>query len=268
MLRQTIACLLVFCCSLPARPATQATAEFDAASIKPRPEDLKLSTLKESPGTFVRRSATLLNLVAYAYRVPEFEVVGNADWVMSSPWEVIGKYDPSIPSAQVPELVQSLLTKRFSLRIHEQMRDAPVYALNVVRPGRLGPGLSASRVECVVPTTGALATGETEKQTPRGCMRRIYRQANAVEYQLEGMELTDLVEMLTREVGRRVRDATELHGRFDVRLSFQPRQSLAQSSDVPAITSALPEQLGLKLASERGSVRFIVIDSAAFPTEN
>jgi len=40
----------------------------------------------------------------------------------------------------------------------------------------------------------------------------------------------------------------------------------AASSDNPSLLTALDEQLGLKLASERGPVQVLVIDSAELPS--
>jgi uncharacterized protein (TIGR03435 family) len=74
-------------------------------------------------------------------------------------------------------------------------------------------------------------------------------------------------------------DRTGITGLFDVRLDFLPDDSTpnmpppppgAASSDAmsPSIFSALPEQLGLRLASAKGPVDVIVIDRVERPTAN
>jgi uncharacterized protein (TIGR03435 family) len=79
-----------------------------------------------------------------------------------------------------------------------------------------------------------------------------------------------------------VRDRTGLTGRydFDMRLDLQAVLALAQrmGANIPAaaanipqadgssLTTALNEQLGLKLESVRGPVTVVVVDSVAAPT--
>ena len=68
-------------------------------------------------------------------------------------------------------------------------------------------------------------------------------------------------------------DRTGLDGRFEIHLEWLPDQSTPLSSadvtlaDKPSIFTALQEQLGLRLQSERGPVDVIVIDHVERPTE-
>jgi bla regulator protein blaR1 len=74
-----------------------------------------------------------------------------------------------------------------------------------------------------------------------------------------------LAYQLSQQVGRPVNDKTELKGNFDFKLTFAP--DLADS-DGPSIFTAVEEQLGLKLESQRGPVELLVIDSVEHPTSN
>lgn len=67
-----------------------------------------------------------------------------------------------------------------------------------------------------------------------------------------------------------VEDRTGLTGNFDIDLQWTPdnlRSAAATvGGDGPSLFTALREQLGLKLDSTRGSVEYLVIDSAEQPT--
>jgi uncharacterized protein (TIGR03435 family) len=73
-------------------------------------------------------------------------------------------------------------------------------------------------------------------------------------------------------------DRTGLQGRFEIHLEWLPPQMVLQAdidltktpqaTDKPSIFTALQEQLGLRLESERGPVNVIVIDHVERPTEN
>jgi len=59
---------------------------------------------------------------------------------------------------------------------------------------------------------------------------------------------------------------TALNGRFDLDLRFTPESSTAAAPEFPSIFTAVQEQLGLKLQSERAPVPVLVIDSVQRPT--
>jgi uncharacterized protein (TIGR03435 family) len=76
---------------------------------------------------------------------------------------------------------------------------------------------------------------------------------------------------LAEPVGRAVVNRTGLVGEFDLDLSYTPDLNALAAPDAataPGLTTALQEQLGLKLEASRGSVEVLVIDRALMPTEN
>ena len=52
---------------------------------------------------------------------------------------------------------------------------------------------------------------------------------------------------------------------FDIELDWSPEQT---ATDQPSLFSAIQEQLGLKLESERGPVAVVVIDHIERPSED
>jgi bla regulator protein blaR1 len=86
--------------------------------------------------------------------------------------------------------------------------------------------------------------------------------------------------MAQEQAGRTVIDKTGLTGKYDMVLQWTPDESQAirpgpdappaspSDSALPSIFTALQEQLGLKLESQKGPVQIFVIDRAEKPSEN
>ena len=92
-----------------------------------------------------------------------------------------------------------------------------------------------------------------------------------------GFPLSQLSSALSGIVQRTVIDKTELTGNYDLTLTYTPEQlpqgpaggpAPVVDPSGPSIFTALQEQLGLKLDSQRGPVDVLVIDSAQRPVED
>ena len=102
----------------------------------------------------------------------------------------------------------------------------------------------------------------------------------------EGTPPTSLAQLLSRLLGRTVLDQTGLKGNYDFTLQFTPDQSpaamfkgaedgkpgtdnaLPPDSSRPSLFTAIQEQLGLRLESQKGPVQILVIDHVERPSEN
>jgi len=98
----------------------------------------------------------------------------------------------------------------------------------------------------------------------------------------QGMPMELLANQLSNILGRSVLDRTGLKGSYDVKLEWTPDQEQGgifgggpdapppppSDSSGPSIFTALQEQLGLKLESQKGPVEIIVIDHLEKPSEN
>ena len=69
-------------------------------------------------------------------------------------------------------------------------------------------------------------------------------------------------------VSRSTLDKTGLAGVFDAELKWAPDRVAADAADGPSIFAALQQQLGLKLAAERGPVEVLVVDRVEEPSGN
>jgi uncharacterized protein (TIGR03435 family) len=106
--------------------------------------------------------------------------------------------------------------------------------------------------------------------------------------QLEGWKIgmESLANVLSNILGRPVVDKTGFKGTFDVKLDFSPEETRfggrgglgpkpggpAEAGDAdnapPSIFTAIQDQLGLKLESQKGPGEMLVIDHAEKASEN
>jgi uncharacterized protein (TIGR03435 family) len=136
--------------------------------------------------------------------------------------------------------------------------------------GRLGPGLTRSSFDCAAYMAGP--HGPPEPGRTPNCATRI----NVGTLSGREIAMTQLATSLAPFVGRFTVDKTGLTGGFDVELTWMPEQlssnttgsALPAAPDLsgPSIFTAVQEQLGLKLISERGSVEVFVIDHLEEPS--
>jgi uncharacterized protein (TIGR03435 family) len=248
---------------------------FDVASIKRNLSGNEGSRGRIQPGGRVSfTNEPLRRMILDAYRLQDFQLVGGPDWVSADRWDVVAKAEGDPPISQVLEMIRTLLADRFKLVTHQEMRDAPIYALVIAKPDhRLGGQLHQSSTDCAALAADARARGGTPPPTVNGrvsCGMNTndgYLEANAVTMGVFARRIATIA-------GRTVVDKTDLTGNFDLTLKWTPDASpgadrpAAANSESPTFFTALQEQLGLKLESQRGSVEFLVIDSAEHPLED
>jgi len=99
----------------------------------------------------------------------------------------------------------------------------------------------------------------------------------------QGVSVTSLAQALSQRLGLNVLDKTGLRGRYDFKLQWPTDEGLvprvkgtqdskqgtdSSSSAGPSIFTAIQEQLGVKLQSQKAPVEILVIDHAETPSEN
>ena len=94
---------------------------------------------------------------------------------------------------------------------------------------------------------------------------------------VHGLGLNSLL-TVSRDAGRPIVDKTGLSGAFDWELTWTPQSFLGRAfdherfptidSEGPSIFTALQEQLGLKLESDKIAVDVVVIDRVEKPTDD
>jgi len=244
----------------------QGSASFEVASIKLHdPNDSSSGNFFQGADRWVARNYTLRQLVRTAYQVQEYRILGGPEWVEKERYDIEAKAaaedvrpqpDRGVPSRL--SMVRTLLAERFKLRLHQERRDMPVYALRLSRrDGTLGSALRAVETrDCVNDAPGGWCG--IRGQGPG----RVMGQQVTIDTIVLGLGGT---------LDRVVINRTGLFGVFDFTLQFTPATaelSASPSTDpaAPSIFTALEEQLGLELRPSRAEVDVFVIDSADKPT--
>jgi uncharacterized protein (TIGR03435 family) len=85
-----------------------------------------------------------------------------------------------------------------------------------------------------------------------------------------GIRMADFTRSLAVLLGRPVVDETGFDKEFDLHLTFSPDDLSKPPDDDsgPSITTALHEQVGIKLESKKARVEVLVIDHVERPSEN
>ena len=284
----------------PASPA------FEVVSVKP--SDPKSATpfgaipmvLPQGNGRFSATNVPLRLLVRMAYGVQDFQIDGGPSWQMSQRFDIVAKAEDGFTGGQqsMMPMVKSLLADRFKLKVHTEMRDMTVSALVIANEeGKLGPHLKPSSSDCSNAQAeqqklvdafakggpGAIAGMLPKPGEKRPCSMTPMMGADGFGMRADGQPLSAIVPLLTQVTGRIVKDKTGLTGLYDWEIRFDPQVLLQMASqfgfnlppgvglpasDSPSLLTALREDLGLKLDSERGQVEVLVIDSAEMPEAN
>jgi bla regulator protein BlaR1 len=252
---------------------------FEVASIKPDPPSALRHVLLPPVGNrFSTRTASLQLLIQNAYGVNSFEVFGGPDWMNTAGYDIEAKAAGNPTRSQIWLMLRSLLEDRFKLKTHRETRLMPAYVLTVGKGGLKLP--KATEGDCI---DSAPVQGE---RPPAPCGRITVAFERAAGLDIEGRQvtMTELIRALSGLLGRPVIDMTRFSGKFDINMGFawEPdvtvgignpwsRGDAGQSPDPgmnPSITTALGQQLGLRLESSRGPVEVLVVDHAERPSEN
>jgi uncharacterized protein (TIGR03435 family) len=254
---------------------------FEVASIKPDNQAVRMYTFGwYSPGTFSTIGVTVHELIERAYGVQDNQISGAPAWVGSQRYDITAKSDEAVTQElqkgtfdeRTPKfraIIQSLLKDRFSLTLHHETKELPVFALVVAKNG---PKFEEAK---------------TDDTYPNGIKDMYGRGHGGVmhmgigELTLQGFPIWTLVQQLSGQpelVGRVVLDQTGLKDDYDLTLKWTPqvaaRSGFQSDGSAPpsdsgtSLFSALQEQLGLRIESTKGPVDTIVIDHIEEPTPN
>jgi uncharacterized protein (TIGR03435 family) len=229
--------LLAVSISAWAQPASP--PQFEVASIKPSNAEPGSSGIDSEHGRIAAHNVTLKRCIMGAYQIGPNQIFGGPDWLDSARFEIIAKTDQNVGDGVLMLMLQTLLADRFKLAVHREAKPIQVYVLEVAKNG---PKLEKGD------GTGA----KTESRRGR------IEAANST--------MDRFAEVVSRQVDLPVVNHTGLEGAFNFKLQWAPPN--AKDSDGPSIFTALQEQLGLRLRSQKTPVEVLVIDHAELPTEN
>ena len=273
---------------------------FEVASIKPsapNPGDVMSSFPRMVPGNgrLTAANLPLRLLIRIAHEVQDFQVSGGPPDLMTAKFDIIATAeDGASPTTKdTLAMLRGLLADRFKLKAHIESKEVPIYALVLARAdGKLGPDLKPSTSDCAgkeaetqkrigeLTKGGPAAAASLLSGPPIPCtMMPKLAGPGSFGIRASGQSLDALLQLLTQATGRTVVDKTGLKGLYDFELDFDPEVMLrmvsqlgvnlpAQNqppSESPALMTAIQEQLGLKLDSQRGPVDILVVDHVEAP---
>jgi uncharacterized protein (TIGR03435 family) len=247
---------------------------FEVASVKPNKSGTTSVSMRMQPGGRLNLlNVTVMDVIRFAYAVQPFQIEGGPSWLESDRFDVLAKVEGEIaplPPGQVGPvqlMTQNLLAERFKLKAHRETKEAAAYALVHARDDRkLGKQIVASDVDCVAVLRAMMAGGRGGP--PPGSGGPQCRLSTAGPGNVRGTDVSiwQLAQLLSVQLQRQVVDRTGLTGVFSFELSFAADQ--VNDPDRPSIFTALQEQLGLKLESQRAPLEMLVIDSVERPSED
>jgi uncharacterized protein (TIGR03435 family) len=284
----------------PKQTSGEALPQFEVASIKPnKAGDNRVMLGVQPGGRFTATNVPLRLLIRNAYQLQDFQIVGGPSWMTSDRFDIVAKAESDgigdpFQSERTGEpsrgqlMLRALLKERFKLEAHFEDRDMPIYALVPARAdGKLGPQLKTSETDCDAiraagrgrgPGAPPPPGGPGDPGTPMRCGIRVGPGNMAVG----GSSMAQVANSLAMFAGRIVVDKTSLSGNYDFTLTWTPEQVAQRPPGAPeplfngvpidpngpSLFTAVQEQLGLKLESQRGPVKVLVIDRVEHPTEN
>jgi len=253
---------------------------FEVASVKTGvPSDVPTGIRPVTAGGQFRAVLTLHDLIQIAYGSPlallPSQVIGGPDWVAKERFEIIAKAEglanaPSGGRDQLQAMMQTLVAERFRVVLRRESRQLPIFNLVLDRSdGKLGPRLHPEDGLCIPMS----ATSTSVADQSRWCG---FRRFAPGAISARGMTLDAFASGISTrpDIQRVVRNRTSLIGNFDFDLDYTPDTPVQQDQAPPgstrdggvSLSTALREQLGLKLENATGPVDVLVIDHVERPT--
>jgi uncharacterized protein (TIGR03435 family) len=255
--------------------------QFEVASIKPAAPDARGMYFRTTAGgTLNISNMSLKEMIIFAWRIQPYQVSGGPPWLDSLRFNITAKPENKPKQDELQAMLKALLAERFQLATHQETRELPIYALVLARKdGKLGPKLTEAK------DGGCTTPDPSQPRTPPEPGKPPVRYCGSMIMGLRTLTIVsapvgNIAPMLARMLGRTVIDKTGLTGKYDINLEWTPDEAQMAMlnpdapkpppSDMPgpSIYTALQEQLGLKLESQKGPVDVLVIDRAEKPTEN
>ena len=256
-----ISAFLVLCTVGFAQEKTEAKPrlEFEVASIRPAKPGSQGGGIKPLPGgqTYVATNVPVRLIILLMYHLNNSQVSGGPSWLGSDLYDIEAKADGPHSVDELHVMFQHLLEDRFKLQYHKETKILPCYALELEKSG--------SKL--------------TENHSPESFDIPI-QPLGFGSIQAKHSSMSYFSWFLSQNLNKPIADQTGLAGFYDFKLNWTPELPPGVAERVaaegrtlppangPDIFTALREQLGLRLDSQKGPVEVMVIDHVERPSEN
>lgn len=261
---------------------------FDVASIKlSKPDAQPNSNFPLGPGDVYVENGGLFSstgLPLATYLVFAYRMIGNQgqyllpqlpDWAKTDHYDIQARASGNPGKNDMRLMMRSLLADRFKLAMHEETRELPVLALELAKPGKLGPNLKSHPDSFACETNASPTQGAPNGPDglPLLCNGIFGMPPSAPGRQKIGarnVTLAFLADSLSfgANLGRPMVNKTGMDGGFDFTLEWIPDRPGPAEVEGPTLQQALLDQFGIKLQSDKASIKVYVLDHVERPTEN
>ena len=253
------------------------TFTFDIATIRENAPSDSYTMMVSSPlhsSKFSNTSITAKNLITVAYGLNYYQISGGPDWLDRARFNVQAKSDATVDEAmskltkeqaslEKQHMLQTLLADRFKLKVHQETKDLPAFALVIAKSGLK---MQVAKGEKPGPDElKAFGDNPVPPLYQQGDGRRGY------QYFAHGASMALITDMLAGQFNTTVVDKTGLTATYDFTLQYNGTVSPHEMEGVetwPPLTTAIQDQLGLKLEPIKAPTQILIIDHIERPTEN
>lgn len=246
--------------------AAQQAARFEVASVRqnssaPQAGFEGAAIVGIFPHGDVRiTNADLFSIILQAHGIDlgdagwglDFERFRTPDSILGKKFDIEGKGG----SGDGREKLRTLLVERFGLKTHMETRTIPMYAATLKEPGRLGPYLKPSTINC----SRLFSEGVfKEKGRPRECTST-FEQRFGARIERNAGTLEELLKQARLYLRTPIVDRTGLTGDYEWEVAI-PR-------DGAGVIEAFEDQMGIRLEKTTGPWEVVVVDEVKMPTPN
>lgn len=270
---------------------------FEAASIKAAPPITAAMAaagkfhvgLKTDEARVDIGYSSRAELIRIAYGVKLYQISGPA-WMSDQRWDILAKIPDGAPTNQVPQMLQALLTERFGLKVHREVRVHQIYGLEVAKGGVKLKASPSSEAPVAESNQGGGGGQDKPLQvTPSrdgnstvvsgggwGTTKTEMRPDGSMHLESSKMTLAMLADTLAYYLDRPVVDLTQLPGSYAMELEFSAADlrfaavkagaaayspAAADASEpVGASLITSVQKLGIRLEARQAPIEVIVID--------
>jgi uncharacterized protein (TIGR03435 family) len=221
--------------------------EYEVATIKPYkpgagegPNMMRMGIMN-APDAFTASGANMQMLVAQAYGIQNFQIVGAPDWFTNDRFEIDAKMESSVADALAKmsqddrtqarqKMLQALLADRFKLTIHRESKELPAYTLTIGKNGSKLVEAKPPDPQSTAPAGNGGGGGGGGRGGPggpgRGGLGRGGMMMSAgpggMTLNADSVPMVALVRMLSQTLRSPVIDKTGLTGNYAISLKFMP----------------------------------------------
>ena len=239
-----------------------AKPKFDVVTIKPGQPNSPGKNIGFRGREFRARNFNVNDLIGFAYGLHTMQIANGPEWFNTELFDISGV--PDVEGQPSPEqmnmLMENLLADRFQLKFHYEKRELPVFALTVKGAPKM----------------------DVSKASPEAGTGFGFRRLG--DLTVRNMTMAQFAQWMQRSVTNRpIVDQTGLKDRYDFTLKWTPDDSqfaqfrstgsLPQANPEdpnapPSLSTALQEQLGLKMEPTKAMDEVMVIDHVEKPSAN